>query len=87
MIRSVLNNFVSFGDIGVENEKWFYEGVRFFFREVFEYVFNYMLVNDEFFVNVEMVYFEEREKFFFILWCCILYKGNIKLIVFKLMSL
>lgn len=53
-----MNNFVSVGDVGFEDEKWFYVGVRVFFIDVFEYVFSYMLLDDDFFINVEMVYFE-----------------------------
>ena len=60
--RTALNNLVSSGDIGAEDEKRFYEGARSFFIEAFEYAVSHMPVNDELLVNVEMVYFEEREK-------------------------
>jgi len=60
--RTALNNFVSSGDIGAEDEKRFYEGARSFFIEAFEYAVSHMPVNDELLVNAEMVYFEEREK-------------------------
>ena len=88
MTRSALNNLASSGDIGVENEKWFYEGARSFFREAFEYALNHMPVNYELLVNAEMVYFEEREKLEpSTPWRCTLYKGNTKLTVLKSTSL
>lgn len=60
--RTALNNLVSSGDIGAEDEKQFYEGARSFFIESFEYAVSHMPVNDELLVNAELVYFEEREK-------------------------
>jgi len=60
--RTALNNLVSSGDIGAEDEKRFYEEARSFFIEVFEYAVSHMAVNDELLVSAEMVYFEEREK-------------------------
>lgn len=60
--RTALNNLVSSSDIGAEDEKQFYVGTRYFFREAFEYAVSHMPVNDELLVNAEMVYFEEREK-------------------------
>ena len=62
MTRTTLNNLVSSGDIGAEDEKRFYVGIRSFFSEAFEYAVSHMPVNDELLVNAEMVYFEEREK-------------------------
>ena len=80
--RTALNNLVSSGDIGAENEKRFYEGARSFFREAFEYALNHMPVNDELLVNAEMVYFEESPP-----WRCTLYRGNTKVTVLKSTSL
>lgn len=62
MTRTALNNLVSSGDIGAEDEKRFYEGARSFFIESFEYAVSHMPVNDELLINAELVYFEEREK-------------------------
>ena len=60
--RTSLNNLVSFGDIGAEDEKRFYVGTRSFFSKAFEYAVSHIPVNDELLVNAEMVHFEEREK-------------------------
>lgn len=62
MTRTALNNLVSSGDIGAEDEKRFYEGARSSFIESFEYAVSHMPVNDELLINAELVYFEEREK-------------------------
>ena len=62
MTRTALNNLVSSGDFGAEDEKRFYVGARSFFIEAFEYAVSHMPVNDELLVNAEMVYSEEREK-------------------------
>ena len=60
--RTSLNNLVSSGDIGAEDEKRFYVGARSFFSKAFEYAVSHIPVNDELLVNAEMVPFEEREK-------------------------
>lgn len=59
--RTSMNNLVSSGDVGTEDEKRFYVGARAFFIEAFEYAVGHMPLNDELLVNAEMVYFEERE--------------------------
>ena len=60
--RTSLNNLVSSGDIGAEDEKRFYVGARSFFGKAFEHAVSHIPVNHELLVNAEMVHFEEREK-------------------------
>ena len=53
-----MNNLVSAGDVGPEDEKRFYAGARAFF---IEYALSHMSLDDELLINAEMVYFEQRE--------------------------
>ena len=57
-----MNNLVSAGDVGPEDEKRFYAGARAFFIDAFEYALSHMPLDDELLINAEMVvqYFVER---------------------------
>lgn len=59
--RTSMNNLVSAGDVGPEDEKRFYVGARAFFIKAFEYALSHMPLDDELLINAEMVYFEQRE--------------------------
>lgn len=52
-----MNNLVSAGDVGPEDEKRFYAGARAFFIDAF----SHMPLDDDLLINAEMVYFEQRE--------------------------
>ena len=58
-----MNNLVSAGDVGPEDEKQFCAGARAraFFNDAFEYALSHMPLDDELLINAEMVYFEQRE--------------------------
>ena len=56
-----MNNLVSAGDVGPEDEKRFYVGARAFFIDAFEYALSHMPPDDELLMNGAMVYFEQRE--------------------------
>lgn len=61
MTRTSMNNLVSAGDVGPEDEKQFYAGARAFFIDAFKYALSHMPLDDELLINAEMVYFEQRE--------------------------
>lgn len=61
MTRTSMNNLVSAGDVGPEDEKRFYAGARAFFIDASEYALSHMPLDDDLLINAEMVYFEQRE--------------------------
>ena len=54
-----MNNLVSAGDVGPEDEKRFYAGARAFFIDAFECALSHMPLDDELLMNAEMVYFKQ----------------------------
>ena len=58
MTRTSMNNLISAGEVGPEDEKRFYAGARAFFIDAFEYALSYMPLDDDLLINAEI---EQRE--------------------------